>query len=68
MFEKLFTGVKVGRKAQKIGVRCKTVYEPDQARVLVQPKEKSNCFMIVQIIKSLYHIMLLMEQREMDFN
>ena len=40
--------------------------DPDHARVLVQGK--SNCFMIAQIIQSLYHIMLLMEQREMDFN
>ena len=29
IFEKLFTGAKVGRKAQKIGVGCKTVYEID---------------------------------------
>ena len=28
-FEKLFTGAKVQRKAQKIEVRCKTVYEID---------------------------------------
>ena len=28
-FEKLFTCVKVGRRAQKIGVGCKTFYEMD---------------------------------------
>ena len=28
-FEKLFTGAKVGRKAQKVGVGRKTVYEID---------------------------------------
>ena len=28
-FEKLFTGKKVWRKAQKIGIGCKTVYEID---------------------------------------